>query len=214
MRAPNVLVMCGLPASGKTTAGERIHALAGGVLIRSCDVYRALGIDLPAWVRKTRGFTQGVDAYQRERDRAYEEMARRLERALARARELVVIDAVHGERAKREVVYRLCEAAGRVPILVWCRCEDVEEIRRRIEKRLGRESEPENEASDLSVLHHIAKLWENPVADRLADGQLVPLVEYDTVRGDLGIARRVHGRLLDLLRGALTTDPGSPMERR
>ena len=36
--------MCGLPASGKTTTAERWHARLGGVLIRSCDVYQALGI--------------------------------------------------------------------------------------------------------------------------------------------------------------------------
>jgi len=52
--------MCGLPASGKTTTAERLHAHAGGVLIRSCDVYQELGISLPDWVRRTEGFTRDV----------------------------------------------------------------------------------------------------------------------------------------------------------
>ena len=39
----SVVMMCGLPASGKTTTAERLHGYAGGVLIRSCDVYKELG---------------------------------------------------------------------------------------------------------------------------------------------------------------------------
>lgn len=202
-RLPILLVMCGLPASGKTTAAERIHAAAGGALIRSCDVYRALGIDLPAWVRRTRGFTRDVGGYERARDRAYVEMARRLEGALRSVHGLVVVDAVHGERAKREVVSRLCEAARRLPVLVWCRCDDLAEVERRFEGRRGRERVPENEASDLSVFRHVAGLWEDPVADRLADGRPVPLVEYDTLRDDLGHARDVPAVVLALLREAL-----------
>ena len=57
VESPSVLVMCGLPASGKTTAAERIHLHSGGVLVRSCDVYRSLGISLPDWVKRTDGFT-------------------------------------------------------------------------------------------------------------------------------------------------------------
>jgi predicted kinase len=54
--------MCGLPASGKTTTAERSHRRLGGALIRNCDVYQALGISLPDWVRRTRGFTVNVEA--------------------------------------------------------------------------------------------------------------------------------------------------------
>src|SRR5262245_25892830 len=62
-----VVLMAGLPASGKTTTAARLHAMVGGELIRSCDVYQALGIDLPEWVRRTRGFTVNVTAYDRAR---------------------------------------------------------------------------------------------------------------------------------------------------
>src|SRR5262245_7710823 len=104
--------MCGLPASGKTTTAERLHARLGGVLIRSCDVYQSLGISLPDWVRRTRGFTADVDAYDRVRDAAYAEMGRRLDAVLAAGASLVIVDAVHGEPAKRAAVYAICLARG------------------------------------------------------------------------------------------------------
>jgi len=197
------LLMCGLPASGKTATAMRIHAHAGGVLVRSCDVFQALGISLPDWVRRTRGFTENVAEYERERDRAYVEMARRLEGALAAARDLIVVDAVHGERAKRRVVYALCESFGRTPVLVWCQCDDWDEVTRRFERRRARETEPENEASDLSVFRHIVGLWEEP----RRDPEPVPILVYDTLRDALRLLRGPAQPALDLLRAALRAQP-------
>lgn len=201
--SPSVLLMSGLPASGKTTAAERIHTHAGGILIRSCDVYRSLGISLPDWVRRTKGFTQRLADYQRERDRAYVEMARRLGQALASSRDLVIVDAVHGEWAKRRVMYRLCRAFGRTPILIWCQCDNLEAIRQRFQWRHGREAEPQNEASDLSVFHHIAGLWEDP----MVDPQPVPLVIYNTLRDQLRLVRGSISAVVALLRTALPVAP-------
>ncbi len=201
--SPSVLLMCGLPASGKTTAAERIHAYAGGILIRSCDVYRSLGISLPDWVRRTEGFTRHLADYLRERDRAYLEMARRLEQALASGSDLVIVDAVHGEWAKRRVVFQLCHAFRRTPILIWCQCDNLETIQCRFQRRQGSEAEPQNEASDLSVFHHIAGLWEDPIADP----QPVPMVIYDTWRDQLLPMRGSMGRVVERLRSALAVAP-------
>ncbi len=203
MLSSSVVVMCGLPASGKTTAAGRIHAEAGGVLIRSCDVYHSLGISLPDWVRRTKGFTQNVTDYERERDRAYVELRRQLKRALASAAGLIVLDAVHGESDKRQAVYRLCQEAGRLPVLVWCRCADVAEIRRRFRRRRGRAREPEHEAADLSVFRHIAGLWEEPMEDRLPDGRRVPFLTYDTVTRTLELTRAVPAAVEEIVRAAL-----------
>lgn len=116
------VLMCGLPASGKTTTAMRLHARLGGVLIRSCDVYKELGIDLPEWVKRTAGFTAKVADYDRVRDDAYTEMARRADMSLANGAPLVIIDAVHGERAKRERLYAICAAHRATPVLVMCVC--------------------------------------------------------------------------------------------
>jgi predicted kinase len=199
----NVVLLAGLPASGKTTTADRVHRSLGGVLIRSCDVYQELGISLPEWVRRTRGFSENVRAYEQERDRAYAEMARQLRLALASDARLVVVDAVHGERSKRAAVYAVCRAHQISPTLVWCRCDDFRETQRRISARRGHEHEPQQEASDLSVYAHIAGLWEDPVLDAEDGLGPVSILLYDTVTG---LSRRTTDAslpVLDLLEEAL-----------
>ncbi len=159
--------MCGLPVSGKTTTAGRLHAVLGGTLIRSCDVYQRLGICLPDWVARTRGFTEAVGAYEQVRDHAYEEMARLLEESLAAGETLAILDAVHCERAKRAIVFDLCHRYAAAPVLVWCRCDDLAEMERRLAARRGREAEPAHEASDVSVYRHIVSLWDDPLEDNL-----------------------------------------------
>lgn len=195
--------MCGLPASGKTTIGNQLAAHTGFAIIRSCDVYRDLGISLPEWVRRTRGFTENIADYEQERDRAYEEMARRLQRLLAQVPSALVVDAVHGERSKRQVVYDICAGRGVTPTIVWCRCEDMNEVRRRLALRVGRESEPEHEASDWSVFQHILSLWEDPGKDRLPGGAAVPVVICDTLARRCRPAGPAGASAMEFIRPAL-----------
>ena len=199
-------MMCGLPASGKTTTAGRLHAALGGRLIRSCDVYAALGISLPDWVRRTNGFTERVEEYVRLRDAAYGEMARRLDAGLTAGATPIIVDAVHGEPDKRAAVYAACRARGALPLLVWCRCDDAAETERRIHARRGREAEPEHEAADLSVVRHLTGLWRDPTPD--AHGALaVPILVYDTrasrILGHLGPSFPIG----DLIGATLATRP-------
>jgi predicted kinase len=202
-------MMCGLPASGKTTAAGRLHAHTGGVLIRSCDVYADLGINLPAWVVRTRGFTVDVAEYDRVRDRAYEEIARRLRRRLSGAG-LVILDAVYGERPKRGAVYDLCHARAADVTLLHCRCDDGEEIARRLDRRRGREDVPEHEASDRSIFRDIARRWEDPGTDVLPDGGVPMIVTIDTLREPPRVSGPAGSWLTDVVRSALTSvaEPG------
>src|ERR1051325_1496033 len=174
-----VILMSGLPASGKTTTAQRLHASLGGVLIRQCDVYARLGIHLRDWVRKTGGFTRDVAAYERVRDAAYAAMLDELRAGLASDAPRVLVDAVHGETEKRRATYEVCRAYGVRPLVVWCRCDDPDEIRQRFAARVERD-DPEHEASDLSVDRHIRSLWQAPVCETLADGTLVPVMVHDT----------------------------------
>jgi len=177
------VMMCGLPTSGKTTTAMRLHAQLGGVLIRSCDIYRELRIVLPEWVKRTAGFRKNLVAYDRVRDRAYVEMARRADLSLANGAPLVIIDAVHGERAKRQRLYQICAARNAAPILVVCQCADFTEVQRRFRAREGHETEPELEASDLSVFWDIQRRWESPLEDEPPEGARPAIVIYDTLRG-------------------------------
>jgi predicted kinase len=192
-----VVLMAGLPASGKTTTAERLHARIGGELIRSCDVYQALGIVLPDWVRQTRGFTVNVEGYDRLRDQAYVEMGLRLETALAAGASLVIVDAVHGEPDKRAAAYAICDSWKATPILVHCRCEDSMEVARRFRSRNGREHEPPNEASDLSVFRDIARRWSDPAHDRLSDGRIPTVVLYETASGAVTLRTGERTRCVD-----------------
>lgn len=203
MTAARVLLMCGLPAAGKTTAAARLHARAGGTLIRSCDVFAALGISVAAWVERTRGFAVGACDYEALRDGAYVEMGRRLEAALEARSGPVLVDAAHVERAKRRAVYDICRRHGARPAIVWCRCDDAAEIARRLARRRGREHEPEHEASDASVVRHLAGLWEDPRDDRLPGGAPVEMVVWDTRHGGVTVgtatAPDVAGLVLEVL---------------
>jgi predicted kinase len=198
-----VVMMCGLPASGKTTTAGRLHAHASGVLIRSCDVYADLSIRLPDWVERTAGFTANVHAYDQVRDRAYVEIAQRLERSLDSAR-LVILDAVYGERAKRDAIYAIARERGVDVSLVHCRCDDMNEIARRLDARRGREVIPEHEASDRAVFRDIARRWEDPGSDRLANGRPPAIVTVDTLAEPPVIRGNGAEWLLVLLQEALS----------
>jgi predicted kinase len=200
--------MCGLPASGKTTTAERLHAAAGGVLIRSCDVYRELGISLPEWVRVTEGFTRSAKAYEEARDTAHLSMLSRLEEQVTAGTRLVIMDAVHGEIAKRRAIFDLCAAHDYDPLLLWCRCDDRHEIERRLSLRRGRESEPECEASDWAVVDHLKGLWDDP-ADERGGMDSGPVLCYDTHRARLHWMRPVPRSVRELVDRALPHGAGT-----
>jgi predicted kinase len=204
-----VVLMCGLPASGKTTTAGRLHAVLGGLLIRSCDVYADLGISLPDWVRRTNGFTERVEEYARLRDGAYGEMARRLDEGLEAGATPIIIDAVHGEPDKRVAVYTACRGRRASPLLVWCRCDDAAETERRIHARRGREGEPEHEAADLSVVRHLGGLWRDPTPD--ADGALaVPILVYDTLASRIVERLGPPSAFIDLISATLASLRATP----
>jgi len=205
--------MCGLPAAGKTTTAERLHVRLGGVLIRSCDVYQELGICLSDWVQRTSGFTHHVTAYEQARDAAYARMLSLLECHLTEGAELVIIDAVHGEPAKRRAIFHVCATFGADPLLVWCRCDDWQETERRIMGRRGREADPACEASDRSVFDHIAGLWESPSRERCGSA-VVPICTYDTQLGALHWLRRAGWAVAPLIEEALTARPPAQLTRR
>lgn len=204
----------GLPASGKTTTAMRLHAELAGVLIRSCDIYQELGIVVSEWVERTQRFTVDVAAYDRMRDEAYIEMARRVDRSLEAGSPLVIVDAVHGERDKRRRLYEICSARRAAPILAVCCCGDFEEVRRRFRARGGHEREPQHEASDLSVFYDIQRRWQTPLTDLLPDGTRPTILTYDTLDGRVAMIHVASPELAERIRVALVAPScDGPMAR-
>lgn len=201
--APALIMTSGLPASGKTTTAMRLHAELGGVLIRSCDIYEELGIVLSEWVERTQRFTVDVAAYDRVRDEAYIQMARRVDRSLENGSPLVIVDAVHGERDKRRRLYEICDARRAAPILALCCCDDLEEIRRRFRARRGHEREPQHEASDLSVFYDIQRRWQPPLTDVLPDATRPTILTYDTLEVRVAVTHGASPELAERIRVAL-----------
>jgi predicted kinase len=203
-----LVMMCGLPASGKTTSAMRIHDSLGGVLIRSCDVYEELGIVVSDWIRRTKGFTVNLMEYDRLRDEAYSRMWLRADEELAAGAPLVVVDFAHPDLDKRQMLYTICLNRGAVPVVVLCRCDDFEEVRRRFGARRGRETEPEHEASDLSVFDDIRRRWQSPVLDLLENGNRPTIMMYDTVSGAVTPIHITVPAIADGIRATLETRRG------
>lgn len=147
--------------------------------------------------------------YDRPRDGAYREMRRRLEASLASGVHPVILDAVHGETAKREAVYATCRAHGTDPLVVLCRCDDSAEVARRFAARRGWESIPEHEVSDPSVFYDIRRRWQDPREDQARGGRVTVLI-YDTLADDLAIEGEIFSAAVDLIGATLSPSaPGS-----
>lgn len=178
-----LIMMCGLPGSGKTTTAKRLQVLLDGILIRSCDIYQDLGIVVPDWVRRTKGFTINTEEYDRLRNQAYRIMADQVDKMLTSSFPCVIVDFAHPDFAKRSLLYELCLRHDATALVVVCHCDDIKEVHRRIAARKGSETEPEHEASDLSVYNDIQRRWQDPVFDRLPDGSKPTILTVDTLSG-------------------------------
>ena len=200
---PMLIMMCGLPASGKTTSSARLHASLGGVLIRSCDIYQELGIVVSEWVQRTKRFTAEIEKYNLLRDKAYLRMAGRAKEELEAGNSPVIIDFAHPDLEKRCKLYEVCLSCGATPVIVLCQCNDLEEVQRRFCARRGREAEPENEASDLSVFEDMRRRWQSPLFDVLSDGNRPTIIKYDTVVGSVTTITNALPVFAERIRAAL-----------
>lgn len=199
----NLVIMCGLPASGKTTTSVRLCAQLGGVLIRSCDIYQELGIVVSEWVSRTKGFTVGLGEYDRLRDLAYDRMAIRVDEFLTNRSSWVFVDFAHPDLNKRMVLYELCAGCRAHAVVLLCQCDDFREVQRRFSARRGREAQPEHEASDLSVYKDIQRRWQSPVSDVLSDGTRPTLLLHDTLAGTIAVLNAPIPGVTDRILAAL-----------
>lgn len=145
LRAPCLVLIAGLPGTGKSTIARRLAQEAGFTVVRS-DVIRkeiarknhAVGIYTPEWD-----------------DRTYVECLRRAEQVLDHGGR-VLVDANFREEGRRLMFLR---AAARrcVPFILFLCRADAEIVRIRLAARRGDASD-----ADWSIYRRVAKLWQDP----------------------------------------------------
>jgi aminoglycoside phosphotransferase family enzyme/predicted kinase len=181
--APALVLLCGLPASGKSTVGGTLAARAGAAYLSSDAVRKELaGID--PRTRAGEAFRSGLYAPEMT-ERTYTELRARAVRQLAAGRP-VVIDAMHGRASERAAARELARAAGVPALTVELRLDDAEAARR----IAGREDDPlRTSDATLEVYRAQRERFERPAE---AEGALAVL---DAARPPAELARAIAALL-------------------
>lgn len=131
---PALIVLCGLPGSGKSFAAQQLAAATSGVVVRS-DVVRKELLRLPPGRRPTA--EQAAILYRAAaRRKVYAEL---LERAAGRLQQgrTTLLDATYSTRAARRAVFQFARQQGVPCVLVHCTAPE-SEIRSRLDARAAR----------------------------------------------------------------------------
>ncbi|MXW23709.1 MAG: AAA family ATPase, partial [Chloroflexi bacterium] len=132
---PAVVVMCGLPATGKSTVAGTLAGRIGGGYVSS-DIVRKQLAGIDPRERTDEAFRAGLYSPEMT-ERTYTELRRHVREHLDAGR-AVVIDAMHGRASEREAARELAAEHG-VPCLVAELHLDEATARARI---AGREDDP------------------------------------------------------------------------
>jgi aminoglycoside phosphotransferase family enzyme/predicted kinase len=149
--APALVVMCGLPGTGKSTAARPIARALQAEWLRSDEIRRE---------GQAPAIPSARDRYAPEAVEAvYDGMIRRSRAALARGRSIVA-DATYSTRARRAAMIAAAEDAGARWVVVWVTAPD-DVVRERIEGRARAGRDPSE--ADFGVYLAAKKKFEPPV---------------------------------------------------
>jgi len=163
-------MMHGVTAAGKTTTSKYLAQFFKATRLATSQVRAAVG---------ARAAPQGDE----RRDSAYAEVADRLKVGL-RSEGRFVLDGTYALRRWREPVYKICRDFKAPLYVVYCVCDDEDEIHRRIEDRKRRAPKsPDTEADRfffyVSEKHHFEEL----LADDFRQGTPEAIIVVDTFGG-------------------------------
>jgi aminoglycoside phosphotransferase family enzyme/predicted kinase len=177
---PTLVVVMGLPASGKTTLAR---ALAGrlGLVHLSSDVIRKQLAGLEPTTRRTEAFGTGLYASVMS-GRTYTALRRRAAHWLRRGRS-VVLDATHGRPTERRAIRQLADRLGAHAVFLVCRADEGT-----IRERLGARATDGHTASDARL-----EIWPALRAAFVEPAELSEAMSIDT-----------SGSLEDAVRRAVT----------
>ncbi len=183
---PVLVVMCGLPGTGKSHAARAIARPFEATVLRS-DVIRKELAGLPPDARPADGRETGIYAPEFTR-RTYDAMVQRAREHLGHGR-TVVIDATCPAASMRAPFLDAARDLGVACVLVETTCPP-ETVRQRLQQRGGDPDEPSD--ADWAIYEHARKRFEPP--DELAASQCV---QVDTRDEPVGLVAAVLDRLVE-----------------
>ncbi|MBI5445372.1 MAG: AAA family ATPase [Deltaproteobacteria bacterium] len=178
-RKPCLVLVGGLPGTGKSTLARNL-AEKGGFELVSSDAVRKELAGIPRGESAAAAFGEGI--YTSEwNDRTYAECRRRAERAIYLGRR-VIVDASFREEARRRQFLELARRWA-VPGLLLLRTAGSEAVRERLARRKGDASD-----ADWAVYLRAAEAWEPPGSEALAAIREVPAAADKLQAMDEGLA--------------------------
>jgi len=183
-----LIVVCGLPGTGKSTLARHLSSDLGGEVLRTDlirrEIFRNASLEEvlkssdPMKYDLERIFDRQEsipEEYQqmiwKQKEMVYDELLRRVETLLEKGK-IVILDGTFYRRELREKIYSIAGKIGVQVYLIECRCPEGT-----VEDRLKKRKRMPDEASNvdrMEVYRTVKRVYESPVSDP------VTIVIYDT----------------------------------